>query len=119
MGPNFDGTITNFQKDDNPDVTFQNLTLENGAQYFKCQVCPRVFRSEFEIQIHNKEHSKKKCFECSYCPYKSMWKYNLDKHIRMHTGERPYACQFCPYKARQPNHLDAHMKIHTNTMTEM
>ncbi|XP_054002650.1 zinc finger protein 1 homolog [Hylaeus anthracinus] len=78
---------------------------------FKCNVCKRNFRSEFNLRRHSGFHEKS--FYCDDCGGEFTSKQSIRMHMRKHTGEKPYKCKLCSRTYAQVGVLRVHMLTHT------
>lgn len=62
---------------------------------YKCDLCPRTYRTSFAIERHLLWHQGIKNHLCSECGFKAITKYELENHMNTHTREVKLPCEFC------------------------
>ncbi|CAF0801434.1 unnamed protein product [Didymodactylos carnosus] len=83
---------------------------------FQCQHCDKVFPIFADLDLHLREHSKKKPFECPICSKRFGQQGNLSCHLRIHTGVKPFNCNNCGKAFRHSNSLRRHSRtVHSAT----
>ncbi|KFD49549.1 hypothetical protein M513_09574 [Trichuris suis] len=80
-----------------------------------CKLCPAMFDSKAELQIHTQVHMREaKPYKCSHCPKSFANSSYLSQHMRIHLGIKPFGpCQYCGRKFTQLSHLQQHLRTHT------
>lgn len=118
----------------------RHIVKHNSEKNFKCELCPREFYFQRDLNGHVKQqHSKVKqkiaCIECSsdfstssalkkhsllhkttknfncdQCSQSFKSKGALQRHYRIHSGDKPFACVRCSKAFTQKIVLQRHMK---------
>ncbi|CAF4161410.1 unnamed protein product [Rotaria sp. Silwood2] len=105
----------------NDDDIKKHIINEHGNQKFtntgfKCQHCERAFSVYAELEMHTRDHSKKKPFECPICNKRFGQQGNLSCHLRIHSGVKPFTCTSCGKAFRHSNSLRRHARtVHSAT----
>ncbi|UJR15271.1 hypothetical protein I4U23_002225 [Adineta vaga] len=99
----------------NDDDIKKHIINEHGNQKFtntgfKCQHCEKVFPVYADLEIHTREHSKRKPFECPICNKRFGQQGNLSCHLRIHSGVKPFTCTNCGKAFRHSNSLRRHAR---------
>ncbi|CAF0983312.1 unnamed protein product [Adineta ricciae] len=93
----------------------KHIISEHGNQKFtdtgfKCQHCEKVFPVYADLEMHMREHTKKKPFECPICNKRFGQQGNLSCHLRIHSGVKPFTCTHCGKAFRHSNSLRRHAR---------
>lgn len=94
-----------------------NITTEahenlcQGA--FKCEICNKLFRNNYGLQVHLVSHSAVKQFKCDICAKTFNRKDNLRQHTSfVHSKERKFKCHLCGKSYKHKKALVLHSKSH-------
>ena len=87
-----------------------------GEKPFACQICDRKFAEKSSLVEHQATHSEIKSFKCSICPEDRSFKTKsqLRQHMRFHY-EPNFSCNFCDHKSYSTSDLKTHEKTHFKT----
>ncbi|XP_033107585.1 zinc finger protein 888-like [Anneissia japonica] len=80
---------------------------------YKCKLCPQIFYTRSDVNLHTRSHKEGKPHKCQDCGKTFASTSYLSQHTRIHTGEKPYKCEFCEKSFKQLSHLQQHTRIHT------
>ncbi|XP_024114279.1 zinc finger protein 664 [Oryzias melastigma] len=83
-----------------------------GKVLFKCDVCGKVFRFQYQLRIHAVAHTDERPFPCRICGKSFKRKRCFLIHSRVHTGEKLNACETCGKTFTKSSALTVHMRIH-------
>lgn len=98
----------NFLKPSN--MQFHMKTVHSTIKSFNCEICPKSFKTFYELKMHLATHDKK--HKCHLCKSKFAQKGQLNEHLIVHENPDIYKCKICSRRfVRKPN-LTEHMKIH-------
>ena len=83
----------------------------SDIKQFKCEECPRAFKTKPELIKHQKKtHLGVIPLCCELCG-KCFWeRRNLVEHQLTHSGEKPYACTHCEYRCAHKGSLYKHLR---------
>ncbi|XP_047516811.1 zinc finger protein rotund-like isoform X3 [Pieris napi] len=88
--------------------------LHAHARKYHCKMCPQVFGSKADLQLHTQIHLREaKPYRCTQCPKAFANSSYLAQHSRIHLGIKPYRCEICQRKFTQLSHLQQHIRTHT------
>ncbi|XP_026486728.1 zinc finger protein rotund-like isoform X1 [Vanessa tameamea] len=88
--------------------------LHTHARKYHCKMCPQVFGSKADLQLHTQIHLREaKPYRCTQCPKAFANSSYLAQHSRIHLGIKPYRCEICQRKFTQLSHLQQHIRTHT------
>ncbi|RXG67983.1 Zinc finger protein rotund [Armadillidium vulgare] len=94
--------------------TIGHNTQNNGARKYQCKMCPQIFGSKADLQLHTQYHMREaKPYKCSQCSKAFANSSYLSQHTRIHLGIKPYRCDICQRKFTQLSHLQQHIRTHT------
>ncbi|XP_023191149.1 zinc finger protein 778-like [Xiphophorus maculatus] len=79
----------------------------------ECHVCGRVFKSQYNMVRHLKDHSGEKPLCCQICGKVFVQTCHLKEHLQMHTGAKPFSCEICGKCFTRKSSLKVHRKTHT------
>ncbi|KAH8324196.1 hypothetical protein KR074_001342, partial [Drosophila pseudoananassae] len=120
---NKDNEIINFDivvKEDeelreNEDTISEGITISDEDEdetQFKCQFCPKSFKTKIGLIRHNILHSDELPFKCPHCPKKFRRKANHKEHVLSHSKERQLKCNLCPRTFMRIRYLEEHLLAH-------
>ncbi|XP_067122570.1 zinc finger protein 271-like [Centruroides vittatus] len=89
------------------------IAEKRNQKQFLCKHCKKNFKTNQQLQNHERIHTGEKPYSCDECEKKFAVKSNLIAHRRIHTGEKPYSCDECEKKFAVKSNLIAHRRIHT------
>ena len=97
-------------------LSHPNETIVN-PQLFPCNLCKKVFPTEFHLKRHifHHEFRQRKRFICSKCNKSFSRKSDYENHKIIHTDQRPYSCKVCGTTYRQSRGLQRHMLTHKDS----
>ena len=74
----------------------------NIDKKYKCDVCDKLFLTQYKLKVHNRSHTGERPYACKQCEksYSESGKLNL--HMKTHTGEKPFECLLCGMKYPAP-----------------
>ena len=78
-----------------------------------CSACGMQCRDNYQLQTHERSHSKEKPFECSLCIYKSSRKEDVERHMKRCKGPK-YNCGNCGQMFRSKIAVTDHMNWDSN-----
>ncbi|KAK9712497.1 Zinc-finger associated domain (zf-AD) [Popillia japonica] len=81
---------------------------------FPCLHCERSFPLKQLLDLHMKNHNRKRSYECTECKKQFFTKYDLGKHIQTHSNERPFPCVVCKKSFARESLLHRHEKTHVD-----
>lgn len=72
---------------------------QHGGATYSCTQCPKVFKRERYLAIHNKIHqtNRTRDFQCDQCTSTFCTKISLTQHKQQLHEEKRYACDSCNY----------------------
>ncbi|XP_045101431.1 zinc finger protein rotund-like isoform X7 [Portunus trituberculatus] len=92
----------------------QNPPNNGSARKYQCKMCPQIFGSKADLQLHTQIHMREaKPYKCSQCSKAFANSSYLSQHTRIHLGIKPYRCEICQRKFTQLSHLQQHIRTHT------
>merc|ERR1719320_427013 len=92
--------------------------MNGGPRKYQCKMCPQVFASKADLQLHTQVHMRIhlgiKPYRCEICQRKFTQLSHLQQHIRTHTGDKPYKCRIpgCTKAFSQLSNLQSHSRCH-------
>eukprot|EP00116_Pleurobrachia_bachei_P005664 sb/3465926/ len=94
-------------------------------QSYKCQHCPKNFRSPYNLKKHMVVHTGNREFRCTKCPYNTQKKVILEKHMQLHEliELKPELmvnytkCDKCDFICENAKVLGVHKRIHNTIDT--
>lgn len=98
-----------------------HLTIHRPNNIYKCEECPKEFRSKFNFMEHKKrkhgspDEASKRPYLCSICGKGIITTTALKSHYQhMHSTEKPYVCSICykPFKTEYT--LNIHVRYRHN-----
>ncbi|XP_019217902.1 zinc finger protein 2 homolog isoform X3 [Oreochromis niloticus] len=92
---------------------YRHLKIQTGKKPFSCGVCNKTFSQLWDLKRHKIFHTGEKPFNCSMCGKKFTQRMHFKRHMRVHTGERPFGCDVCGKRFNCKRNLKTHMRIHT------
>lgn len=96
------------------DTVFPHHHMNGGPRKYQCKMCPQVFASKADLQLHTQVHMREpKPYKCSQCSKSFANSSYLSQHMRIHLGIKPYRCEICQRKFTQLSHLQQHIRTHT------
>lgn len=84
--------------------------------FFECDLCPRLFSSFENFEVHQKNNhvfKQNKQFLCHYCGKSKQSKRALEYHIASHINLRQFTCDICQKGFNEKSVLSAHMSTHS------
>lgn len=84
---------------------------------FKCNICSKMFKSNFLLKMHLNRHMNIRNYSCAICNQQFFTKASAQLHMTKHTDEKPYQCPFCPMKYKYPTSLTKHLPKHDTNLT--
>ena len=78
---------------------------------FSCEICPKSFATEYQLQKHTELHTKPAKFSCDLCGRCFTVRSYLKRHIETHTPGNPFVCSLCGNSFRRKDRLDKHKKL--------
>lgn len=87
----------------------------NKNNNFKCGICSKLFRDNYDLKIHLRTHRKESCEKCNYCSKKFCDPATLRKHIKyIHVdnglSEKQFICRKCHKRFKYKNSLKTHLQ---------
>lgn len=93
----------------------QEIVKKPRLKNFMCTICGSTYRSQFDLNRHDKVQHKGETFvTCKTCKKPFASRRNLKRHLLIHRGELPYACKECGVSYRQSQALLNHMNENHN-----
>lgn len=90
----------------------QHMRVHSIIRPFQCEKCPKAFKSKQEMEMHMSTHTDIKSFVCDKCPSAFRLKQQLTRHQITHLTETPFSCKECPMKFKTETYLQMHMMRH-------
>lgn len=94
------------------DILVKHVTAHKDVWSFKCDSCPRTFKSKDTLRIHKKKHLGKN-FLCEECGKRFTLKSQLAFHYCTRDRFRPYKCIICGHRFKTAECLCRHRKTHS------
>lgn len=82
-----------------------NFVLNSEGKKFKCNDCPKLFKSKRTQKQHQNIHNK---FTCDLCGLQITTKTVLEDHIAFHLNPTEFACKVCGKQFNNRNGLRTH-----------
>lgn len=89
-----------------------HMIKHTGRNVLPCNVCRRIFSTQFELVKHMLNHTKVKPFACDTCQMQFTTKRNLKRHKRLHTRVGLFKCNECNKEYTTKFARDAHQRKH-------
>ena len=82
-------------------------TKAQKEKKFKCDICTKSFKTQFEIKCHERFHAREKqSYQCKLCDKKFFPLANLKLHEAFHK----YACKMCDKRFANQSRLNSHVR---------
>ena len=72
-----------------------HVRLHSGYLPYQCDKCDLRFQRQQQLVAHRQKHDGNFMHSCSICARGFNYKQNLVNHMKQHTGERPFCCEEC------------------------
>ena len=72
------------------------MKIHDKSNSFECDVCMKLFVTNFDRKRHYRTHTGEKPFTCEVCNRKFAFKSALVRHQVTHSEIRLYKCSVCP-----------------------
>ena len=84
------------------------ITKAQKEKIFKCDICTKSFKTQFEIKCHERFHAREKqlLYQCKICDKKFFPLANLKLHEAFHK----YACKMCDKRFANQSRLNSHVR---------
>lgn len=83
----------------------------NHFSFFVAHLCPecgKMFTSEWNLRVHQKQHERIRPFQCEDCPASFHFQNALVRHSEIHQNKK-YVCSICSAELRTLSSLYAHI----------
>ena len=80
----------------------------------QCNICQKGFKRLFTLNEHIKMHYEN-LFKCNVCPKRFFEESQLEKHKAIHKGDEPisFQCEICGKEFTKSGNLNTHIKTHS------
>merc|ERR1712142_731829 len=73
-----------------------NGTSPNATDVIKCNICPKTFKYESNLQSHLSAHKRRKCYKCTQCIKTFTFESDYNQHVLTHhSGLTFFSCDYC------------------------
>jgi len=86
-------------------------TKKTILKRFECLWCCNKYSSNYELEIHLREHTNERPYNCKHCKKPSKSKELLNAHIVIH-GEKLHSCSICEQQFHRIREFRVHMMKH-------
>lgn len=88
------------------------MHLKSFKKEFNCEICQKVFSTNYKLTRHKTTHSESRNFTCSICMRVYKTRDVLVKHSRTHeTDIGPYFCSICNEEFKYRSGLNHHFQL--------
>ena len=93
----------------------EHIKNVHGEKTHKCEVCFKLFKTEYYLKLHEKSHSEVKVKHfCDICGREFSSSSGLQMHMDKHSGKKPFKCPDCDLWFSNRIELRTHSVVHTD-----
>lgn len=102
-----------YKKSEGQKYDWNKIIIKFGSPAkFKCKVCDKLLKSQFQRDYHIKCLTGENPFKCNICDKTFVKSSHYEYHQRMHNNIKPFKCDMCGACFVQKNKLNRHMATH-------
>ncbi|XP_033217016.1 zinc finger protein 431-like [Belonocnema kinseyi] len=79
---------------------------------FCCDICGSVFRSQPQLDVHQRKHKNERPYECQFCSKRFLSMDSLRRHRKLHLPDKLFQCKQCGKRFNRANSLTNHLLTH-------
>ncbi|CAG5095515.1 Similar to ZFP28: Zinc finger protein 28 homolog (Homo sapiens) [Cotesia congregata] len=90
----------------------QHLKTHEAKQW-ECDVCSKMFTTEYFLKKHKRLHSGEMPYKCNICNKTFTFQQSYHKHRLYHKDDKPHTCTTCDRSFKELSMLHNNERIHT------
>ena len=101
------------------DLSGSSETALRQGDYFKCEICERLYSTHSALLRHKSKQHKKKAFFCPICNEGFVKRTSLSTHVKNHIEDNNHLCNQCGKVCNSEYALQRHMVSHSSVRDYM
>ena len=91
---------------------------QNKLHSFQCDMCSKVFKTQYLLTNHSRTHTGERPFQCGICGKAFTTKSHMIRHERIHLDQKPFKCNVCEKTYATKYQVTDHEKKHNKKISE-